>query len=77
MRHLIVGPSTQPSKNASRVFCIIFATMKTPGEIESAISESMGRFELEYMGRVPKDVRAHLIEGLVVVRLKRVLTAAQ
>lgn len=51
--------------------------MKTQGEIESAISEGMGRFEQEYMGRGPKDVRAHLLDDLIVVRLKGVLTAAE
>jgi uncharacterized protein YbcI len=51
--------------------------MKTQGEIESAISGGMSRFEQEYMGRGPKDVRAHLIDDLVVVRLKGVLTAAE
>jgi len=51
--------------------------MKTQGEIESAISEGMGRFEQEYMGRGPKDVHAYLIDDLVVVRLKGVLTAAE
>jgi len=53
------------------------AAMKTQGEIESAISEGMGRFEQEYMGRGPKDVHAYLIDDLVVVRLKGVLTAAE
>jgi uncharacterized protein YbcI len=51
--------------------------MKTQGEIESAISEGMGRFEQEYMGRGPKDVHAYLIDDLVLVRLKGVLTAAE
>ncbi|MGA2233626.1 MAG: DUF2294 domain-containing protein [Tepidisphaeraceae bacterium] len=51
--------------------------MKSQGEIESAISEGMGRFEQEYMGRGPKEVHAHLIDDLVVVRLKGVLTAAE
>lgn len=51
--------------------------MKTHGEIESAISASMSRFELEYMGRGPKDVRVHLIDDVVVVRLMGVLTAAE
>ncbi len=51
--------------------------MKTQGEIQSAIADGMTRFEQEYMGRGPKDVRAHLIEDLVVVRLKGVLTAAE
>jgi uncharacterized protein YbcI len=51
--------------------------MKTQGEIESAISEGMSRFEQEYMGRGPKDVRAHLIDDLVLVRLTGVLTSAE
>jgi uncharacterized protein YbcI len=51
--------------------------MKSQGEIESAISEGMSRFEQEYMGRGPKDVRVHLIDDLVVVRLAGVLTAAE
>ena len=51
--------------------------MKTQGEIESAVSEGMSRFEQEYMGRGPKDVHAHLVSDLLVVRLKGVLTAAE
>ena len=51
--------------------------MKTPGEIEAAVCEGMSRFELEYMGRGPTDIRAHLIDDLLVVRLKGVLTAAE
>jgi len=51
--------------------------MNTQGEIESAISAGMNRFEQEYMGRGPKDVRAHLINDLVVIRLQGVLTAAE
>ena len=51
--------------------------MKTQGEIEGAISEGMSRFELEYMGRGPKDVCSHLINDFIVVRLKGVLTAAE
>ena len=51
--------------------------MKTQGEIESAVAEGMSRFEQEYMGRGPKDIRVHLIDDLLVVRLKGVLTAAE
>ena len=52
-------------------------TMKTQGEIEAAISDGISRFELEFMGRGPKDIRAHLIGDLLVVRLQGVLTAAE
>jgi uncharacterized protein YbcI len=51
--------------------------MKTQGEIEAAICEGVSRFEQEYMGRGPKDIHAHLIGDLVVVRLRGVLTAAE
>ena len=51
--------------------------MKSQGEIESAICEGISRFEQDYMGRGPKDIRAHLLGDLLVVRLKGVLTAAE
>ena len=51
--------------------------MKTQGEIEAAICDGMTRFEQEFMGRGPKDIHAHLIRDLLVVRLQGVLTAAE
>ena len=51
--------------------------MRTQGEIEAAICEGITRFEQEYMGRGPKDIHAHLIGDLLVVRLQGVLTAAE
>jgi uncharacterized protein YbcI len=51
--------------------------MKTQGEIEAAICEGISRFEQDYMGRGPKDIHAHLIGDLLVVRLHGVLTAAE
>jgi uncharacterized protein YbcI len=51
--------------------------MKTQGEIEAAICEGIARFEQEFMGRGPKDIHAHLIGDLLVVRLQGVLTAAE
>ena|ERR1035437_2498132 len=51
--------------------------MKTSGEIEAAVCEGMSQFEQEYMGRGPKNIRAYLIDDLLVIRLKGVLTAAE
>ena len=51
--------------------------MKTQGEIEAAVCEGITRFEQEYMGRGPKDIRAHLLGDLLVIRLQGVLTAAE
>jgi uncharacterized protein YbcI len=51
--------------------------MKTQGEIEAAICEGISRFQQEYMGRGPKDIRTYLVGDLLVVRLHGVLTAAE
>lgn len=51
--------------------------MKSQGEIEAAICEGLAQFELQYMGRGPKDINAHLLGDMLVVRLKGVLTAAE
>ena len=51
--------------------------MRTQGEIEAAVCEGISRFEQEYMGRGPKNIHAHVIGDLVVVRLQGVLTAAE
>src|SRR5213083_720188 len=51
--------------------------MKTQGEIEAAVCTGISQFEQEYMGRGPKDIHAHLIGDLLVVRLQGVLTAAE
>ena len=51
--------------------------LKTQGEMEASICQCISRFEQEYMGRGPKDIHAHLIDDLLVVRLQGVLTAAE
>ena len=51
--------------------------MKTQGEIEAAICERISRFEQEYRGRGPKDIRAYLLGDFVVVRLQGLLTPAE
>jgi uncharacterized protein YbcI len=51
--------------------------MRTQGEIEAAICEGMSRFEQEYMGRGPKDIHAHVVGSLLVIRLQGVLTTAE
>ncbi|HSK29881.1 MAG TPA: Na-translocating system protein MpsC family protein, partial [Candidatus Limnocylindria bacterium] len=38
--------------------------MKTKGEIEAAISQAIVQFEIEYMGRGPKESRAHVVEDM-------------
>jgi len=51
--------------------------MRTQGEIEAATCDGIARFEQEYMGRGPKDIHAHLIGDLLLIRLRGVLTGAE
>ena len=51
--------------------------MRTQGEIEASVCAGIVRFEQDYMGRGPKDIHAHLIGDLLLVRLIGVLTAAE
>ena len=51
--------------------------MNSPKEIEVAICQSIGCYERESRGRSPKDIQAHLIGDLLVVRLMGVLTSAE
>ena len=53
------------------------ANMKTKGQLESEISDAITRFEKDYMGRGPLETRTMLIEDMVVVRLRGVLTPAE
>lgn len=50
---------------------------KNKGQIESQISEALIKFEKEYMGRGPEETQTYIIDDLIIVRLKRVLTPAE
>jgi uncharacterized protein YbcI len=52
-------------------------TDKTRGQIEAEISEAVTRFEKEFMGRGPLETRTYIIDDMVIVRLKGVLTRAE
>jgi uncharacterized protein YbcI len=67
----------RPSTPATVLWDISRVPMKTRGEIEGAICELIGHLQQEYIGRGPRDIRAHLIGDLLVVRLQGVLTAAE
>lgn len=51
--------------------------MKTQGEIEAAVCEGISRFEREYRGRGPKEIRAYLQGDVLIVRLQGLLTPAE
>lgn len=52
-------------------------SVKTKGQLEAEISNALIQFEKDYMGRGPKETRAYIIDDLILVRLKAVLTPAE
>ncbi len=50
---------------------------KSRGELEAEITQAVIRFEKEYMGRGPLEARTFLVDDLVLVRLRNVLTPAE
>jgi uncharacterized protein YbcI len=49
----------------------------TKGQLEAEISKAIVAFEREFMGRGPTEVKTYLIQDMVLVRLKGVLTPAE
>ena len=54
-------------------------TMAAPtrGEVEAALANAITQFEKEQMGRGPVATRAYIIEDMILVRLRGVLTPAE
>ena len=50
---------------------------KSKGEIEAEISRAIVQFEIDYMGRGPKEARTYIVDDVVLVRLRGVLTPAE
>ena len=50
---------------------------RTKGQIEAEISEAIIKFEKDYMGRGPLETKTFIIDDMVLVRLKGVLTKAE
>lgn len=50
---------------------------QTKGQLEAKIAGAVTQFEREHLGRGPHEVRAWIIDDLILVRLKRVLTPAE
>jgi uncharacterized protein YbcI len=53
------------------------AILRTQGEIEADACEVGRRYAIEYTGRGPKEIRAYLLDDLLVVRMNGVLTVAE
>ena len=50
---------------------------KTKGQLEADISAAITQFEKDHLGRGPKEARTFVIQDMVLIRLKGVLTPAE
>lgn len=50
---------------------------RSKGQIEAAITTSMTQFERDYLGRGPREARTFIIQDMVLVRLKGILSPAE
>jgi len=50
---------------------------KTKGQIEAEISDAITKFEKEHMGRGPLETKTHILEDMIIVRLRGVLTKSE
>lgn len=50
---------------------------QTRGQIESQVAVFINGFEREHMGRGASEVRAYLVEDMLLVRLRGILTPAE
>lgn len=50
---------------------------QSKGEIEAAIRMAVVKFEQEFMGRGPEEVKVFIVRDQVLIRLKGVLTLAE
>ena len=51
--------------------------IRTKGQLEAEISKAIIKFEKEYMGRGPDETKSYIIEDMILVRLRNVLTMAE
>lgn len=49
----------------------------TRGEVEASLANAIIQFEKEHLGRGPAEARAFIIEDMILVRLRGVLTPAE
>lgn len=52
-------------------------TQQTKGQLEAEISAAITKFEKEHLGRGPKNANTFIIEDMILIRLKGVLTPAE
>jgi uncharacterized protein YbcI len=50
---------------------------KTKGQLEAEISDALTKFEKEHMGRGPLETKTYIVDDMLIIRLRGVLTKAE
>jgi len=53
------------------------ADERTKGQIEAAVTATLTQFERDFLGRGPREARTFIVQDLVLVRMKGILSAAE
>ena len=77
MLYYLRGKQSPGAESASGCEASAVPAAQTKGQLESKIAEATTQFEREHLGRGPREVRAWIVQDLIIVRLKRVLTPAE
>ena len=67
----IIGPDSDRQRNDP------MKPVQRQGEMENQVKNAIIKFEQEFMGRGPDEVKAFIVRDLIVIRLKGVLTPAE
>jgi uncharacterized protein YbcI len=61
----------------SGIYKTAIMSEKTKDQLEAEISNTMTRFEREYLGRGPREIMSFIVEDMLLIRLKGILTPAE
>ena len=50
---------------------------RSRGEVEDAVTKAIIKFEKEHLGRGPEDARTFILQDMILIRLKGILTPAE
>ena len=53
------------------------AQMLSKGQMEARICEAFNRFEIDYMGRGPRQIKAYILQDMIIVRMVGFLSQAE
>ncbi len=49
----------------------------TKGQMEAKISEAFSRFEIEFMGRGPRQIKTYILQDMIIVRMLGFLSPSE